>query len=285
MNLRGSLGSVLHSIVRQMRLHRRRGTNLPFDGFEERRVATPFVDRLADADLRALNHLLPWHAFTVDKHGRRFGDAAWSGKRNEPQLVPDPRVVLLNQRFGLADKHVLEIGCFEGIHSVGLANYAKQLTAVDSRIENVVKTIVRAAFFGRYPVAFKCDVENRPLDLTLLSADVVFHVGVLYHLKDPVRHLLDLGVIAKQGLLLDTHIARDEDATDRYVVDHREIRYRRYREWGQADPFSGMYDHAKWLRLDDLTATLREAGFTEIEIVETREERNGPRVLLIASKR
>jgi hypothetical protein len=80
--------------------------------------------------------------------------------------------------------------------------------AVDSRIENVAKTMVRTGFYG-WPVrAFKCDVE-RPQDFASSpEADIVHHIGVLYRLKDPDPHLLALGRLAKLGLMLDTQSPR-----------------------------------------------------------------------------
>ena len=45
-----------------------------------------------------------------------------------------------------------------------------------------------------------------------------------------------------------------------------------------------MYDHSKWLRLDDIVTILRIAGFEKVDILETRRERNGPRALLIAER-
>ena len=260
------------------------GELVPFKGYEENRYETPYVDPLSDEDLAELNRLLKWRCFTADARGRRFGDAAWAGKRCEPQTIPDPKIVLMHERFGLSDKHVLEVGCFEGVHTIGLSMFARRVTAIDARMENVVKTIVRCALFGHHPVVFKHDVEARDADLGRLRADLAHHVGVLYHLKDPVQHLLDLGTITGRGLMLDTHYAEDAEAVESYEAAGRAYRYKKYFEGGQADPFSGMYDHAKWLRLDDIAAALNEAGFAEVEIVEKRQERNGPRVLLFAAK-
>lgn len=260
------------------------GELVPFNGYAENRYETPYVDPLSDEDLGELNRLLKWRCFTADAHGRRFGDAAWAGKRCEPQTIPDPKIVLMHERFDLADKHVLEIGCFEGVHTIGLSMFARRVTAVDARMENVVKTIVRCALFGHHPVVFKHDVEQAGADLEPLRADLAHHVGVLYHLKDPVRHLLDLGTFISRGLMLDTHYAEDAEAVETYEAAGRAYAYKKYFEGGQADPFSGMYDHAKWLRLGDITSALKEAGFSEVEIVEKRAERNGPRVLLFARK-
>jgi len=57
-----------------------------------------------------------------------------------------------------------------------------------------------------------------------------------------------------------------------------------YRELGHDDAFSGLSAHSKWLPLDVIVALLRETGLGQVEVVETRQERNGPRVLLLASR-
>ncbi|MBC7930733.1 MAG: methyltransferase domain-containing protein [Rubrivivax sp.] len=260
------------------------GEAAPFDGYTSNLNRIKFVDSLSEADLGELNAILEWRCFVADARGRRFGDIAWQGKRCEPQRVPDLRIEMLHERFDLSDKHVLEIGCFEGVHTVGLSLFARRVTAVDSRIGNVVKTIVRSALFGYHPTVFKCDVEARPLNFEALAADVVHHVGVLYHLRDPAQHLLDLKHFVRTGVMLDTHYAAEDEATETYESGGRTFRYKKYQECGYADPFSGMYDHSKWLLLDDLVSLLEEAGFGSVEIVEKRAERNGPRVLLLARK-
>ena len=96
-----------------------------------------------------------WNCFVVDSNGRRFGNQAYQNKRSQPQTIPDKRILLMDEYFSLADKHVLEVGCFEGIHTIGLSKYANRVTAVDSRIENIVKTIVRCSLFGFHPTIFK----------------------------------------------------------------------------------------------------------------------------------
>ena len=257
-------------------------SDFPLSGFGDSRIATKYVDPLTDEDVRQLNSLLPWKCFTVDTKGRRFGDRAWPGKRESPQLIPDPRILRMNEAFGLRDKHVLEIGCFEGIHTIALCALAERVTAIDSRIENVVKTIVRAALFGVHPTVFKCDIEDAGDWSLVPPVDVVHHVGVLYHLSDPASHLLRLGSITRHGMMLDTHFALPEQATERYTINGRDFSYKRYGEGGRSDAFSGMYDHAKWLTLDAIRALLTEGGLARIEVLEERNERNGPRVLLFA---
>lgn len=229
-----------------------------------------------------LNEILPWSCFTTDGRGRRFGRAAWVGKRQEPQVIPDPRIVRMSQVFSLEDKHVLEVGCFEGVHTIALCQHAGRVTAIDARVENLAKTIVRAAMYGEFPRVLRWDVEEAPP--LSLEVDVVHHVGVLYHLQDPIRHLRALGGLAREGIWLDTHVADPEEADADYESGGVTYPYKRYVEGGREDVFSGLYDHAKWLTLETISKVLTEAGFADVKVFERREERNGPRVLLAASR-
>lgn len=257
---------------------------LPLKGFEENRVETPFVEFLTDSQLTELNSILKWNCFTVDKQGRRFGRAHSAKKRAVAQPVPDNRIVKMHEKFNLSNKTVLEVGCFEGVHTVALAQRAKKVIAIDSRMENIVKTMVRLGFFNESASVFCCNLEDVNEKMSqLLRADFIHHVGVLYHLKDPVPHLLSLPKLAPQGLMLDTHYASPEMANKTMTINGESFRYFEYKEpGGYAGVFSGMYEHAKWLTLEDLKKALIMAGYKTVEVVEDRVERNGPRLTLYA---
>ena len=266
-------------------LDRRRGGTPPAGArFESGRVTTPMLELIDDDELERLNELLPWRCFTVDGLGRPFGGAAWAGKRTDPQPVPDPRIVELDERFGLAGKRVLEVGCFEGVHTVALCRFGADVTAIDARVENVVKTIVRCAFFDQRPRVLTIDLEKEPPDPELVRAEICHHVGVLYHLSDPVTHLRRLGDWIADGVMLDTHYSTPQEATDVLEVDGEAFRYKRFRESGREDAFSGVRDHAKWLELDTITRLLADAGFGNVDVAQRREERNGPRALVFARR-
>jgi hypothetical protein len=262
----------------------REPANVPRDGFTEHLAPAGYVETLGTDDLNRLNELLPWMCFTADTQGRRFGNLAWKGKREVPQVVPDPRIVKMDKAFGLKGRSVLEVGCFEGVHTIGLAMAGADVTAVDSRIENVVKTLVRANLFGHKPTSFVCDLEKAEDVQRLPQVDFTHHVGVLYHLKDPVTHLQRLAAITGSGFLLDTHYATPEMVNNSYAVDSREYRYYHYREKGRDEVFSGMYDHAKWLLMDDLKALLAGLGFPRFEILKDEQQRNGPRFTALVSR-
>ena len=256
----------------------------PIQTTPDGRTETRFVDHLSDADLSRLNDLLPWQCFTLDSHGRRFGKQASDNKRNLPQVIPDPRITELNRRFPLEGLSVLEVGCFEGIHTIALAGYGAKVIGIDSRIENVVKTMVRTWSFGLEATAFKCDVEQEEDFAKVPEVDITHHMGVLYHLVDPVTHLKKLLTRTRKAILLDTHYAREEEADKSYSVEGTSYRYKHFREGGREEAFAGMYDHAKWLPLDTLVSVLKAVGFSNVDVAELRDERNGARVLIFASR-
>ncbi len=258
-------------------------TVLPVAGFPPGAPAGP-LEELDDDELAVVNGLLPWSCFTVDGRGRRLGDRRRSGKRENPQLIPDWRVALADERFHLAGRRVLEVGCFEGVHTIALCRTGADVTAVDAHVVNVVKTVVRCNLYGVRPTVFRSDVETWGDDHGL-SFDVVFHVGVLYHLLDPVAHLARLGQVARAGLLLDTMVAMETQATESMTVGSRTVRFHRYSErTGAYSVLAGMNPESRWLLLTDVVALLHEAGFATVDVVSERDERNGRRVTLVASK-
>ena len=258
---------------------RRRPRPLPTDGWAPG-PASP-VDGLDDDDLAVVNRMLPWQCFTADAAGRRLGDRAWAGKREEPQALPDPRITRMDERWRLADRTVLEVGCFEGVHTIGLAWTGASVVGLDARVENVAKTAVRCALYGVAPQLHVRDLD-RPDALAGIDTEFAHHVGVLYHLADPVGHLLELGRHVARGVMLDTHVATE--ATASYDVDGRSWAFQPYREGGRADVFSGMTNEARWLPLPTLVEALQAAGFGSVEVLEERDERNGPRVLLFGER-
>lgn len=247
-----------------------------------------FLDSLQDENLEKLNELLPWAAFLEDSHGRRFGKAFSKEKRRFPSKLPDPRTVRLHERFDLSDKSVLEIGCLDGIHTLGLASLARSVTAVDARIENVIKTLVRLWTFDSLDKTnlLLWNVEEQPRDRDELRCDILHHIGVLYHLVDPVRHLAELLPLVNRAVMLDTHVSTEESANEEYESNGQSFRYLRAEEpvRRKETPFAGMYDHAKWLLEEDLIAILKQNQFENVEIVQRRDERNGLRINLIAER-
>lgn len=254
---------------------------------KERPLLERFGERLAELDdeqLENFNLLLPWAAMTADARGRLIGTAWSDKKRATVHSLIDHRQAAFDQRFPLRGRHVFEAGCFEGIHTLGCLALGAAVTAVDGRVENVLKTLARLWIYGQSANVLLWNFERPPPADLPARWDVLHHVGVLYHLTNPVEHLHELLPRTTGGVLLDTHVARDDAAaTESYQVGGVSHRYQRYRETEiDISPFAGLLDHAKWLRVEDLHGILRGHGFPTVETVENRDERNGRRVMIWA---
>jgi hypothetical protein len=162
---------------------------------------------------------------------------------------------------------------------IGLCQFGADVVAVDARIENVVKTIVRANLFEHRPDVRCIEVDSVAGIERLPEVDIVHHVGVLYHLVDPVTHLRGLARVTRQAMMRDIHISRDRENAHSYEAEGERWSFELNREGGRNDVFSGMGSDANWLTLTTLERALRKAGFAINRTIELRNERNGPRVL------
>jgi SAM-dependent methyltransferase len=236
---------------------------------------------LSDQQYRDFQSLLDW------KTGIRLPDGRVLGVPRKGTFIverQDHRVALLAERFQTAEKSVLELGCLEGSHTVQLARVCREVTAVDVRPKNIVCTLTQLFVHGIRNVEVKlADAEQ--FDESLGRFDVIFHVGVLYHLVDPVAHLFRIARMA-DDLLLDTHVCLDDTRFKPADLcqDGRTYRAYWYKEHGWRDVFSGIAPRSRWLHRDALLESLRDAGYQEIEVIETRLERNGPRVCVLARR-
>ena len=244
----------------------------------------PFPFRRLEVSQEALseiNSLLDWHAGTV-LDGRMLGHpGATANKRTKPGLVPDRRITALHNLIGLTGKSVLEVGCFEGIHTLGLRLYSDNVTAVDVRPSNVMKTLARLSLHGTDAKVFIADAEE--ISVEFGQFDVIVHCGVLYHLMSPVEHIFSVAGMCRY-LLLDTHVASEQPAPVKGVFEQFAYQGTYHDEGGWRDPFSGRHPKSLWLTEESLLEALQRAGFQSINLLERRAERNGPRVTILASR-
>jgi hypothetical protein len=167
---------------------------------------------------------------------------------------------------------------------VQLAAISKKVVGVEVRPRNIVASLVRL-FVHDVPNASLLMKDVREVDGRLGRFDVLFHVGVLYHLTEPAEHLHRIAELGPD-LVLDTHYCNDDTPFPRSDVRHAGRTYKAfvYREGGWGEAFSGVEPTARWLHLDALLQAVRDAGFRSVEVIDDRAERNGPRMTLLARK-
>ena len=118
----------------------------------------------------------------------------WKWDRLKDHISP------LNHRL------VLDVGCGNGYHCWRMLGAgAKMVVGIDPLLLNVLQFQVVRKLYGEAPVyVLPLGIEELPYGLKLF--DTVFSMGVLYHRRSPIDHLMELRDCLKPGgeLILET---------------------------------------------------------------------------------
>lgn len=129
----------------------------------------------------------------------------------------------LADAIDLKDKLVLDIGCGNGYYALRMYGAgAKRVIGIDPGQKYVMQFYAMKKYLGDIPVdVLPLGVEDVPGELR--AFDTVFSMGVLYHRRSPLDHLLELREALKPGgeLVLETLVIEGDETSvllpeDRY---------------------------------------------------------------------
>ena len=179
-------------------------------------------------------------------------------------------------------KNVLECGCLEGGHTSALAMALPkaQITATEIRLENLAKAKLLTDVRDLKNVTFMQDDLEEPAKSLEKSYDAIVCIGVLYHLRDPLR-FLKRAAQSSPILWLWTQYCSELEAN--YIENN--YRGKIYAEPVE-HPLSGIRTESFFPTLGSLNEMLLEAGYNRIEIFsrEVTQHGTGPAILLGAKK-
>lgn len=203
-----------------------------------------------------LKTLLPWRKGPYDLFGINIDTewrSDWKWNRLKDHITP------LQQRL------VLDVGCGNGYHCWRMLGAgARMVVGVDPLLLNVMQFQMIRKLHGEAPIyVLPLGIEEIPPGLR--AFDTVFSMGVLYHRRSPIDHLLELNACLKPGgeLILETLII-DGNAGESLLPEDRYAKMRNV-----------------WFlpTCPTLTQWLKRCGFNNIRIVDitptsTEEQRS-----------
>lgn len=156
---------------------------------------------LPEADRMELEHQLkvlhPWRKGPYNLFGIKMNTewrSDWKWDRLKNHITP------LNHRL------VLDVGCGNGYHCWRMYGAgAKMVIGIDPLLLNVMQFQIIRKLYGEAPVyVLPLGIEELPYGLKIF--DTVFSMGVLYHRRSPIDHLLELRDCLQPGgeLVLET---------------------------------------------------------------------------------
>jgi SAM-dependent methyltransferase len=233
---------------------------------------------------------------------RVFAEKGREGERDYPQLgnanaVKVRRVIQLTRDLAAKDfpeLRILDLACGEGVYAVEAGLRGAHLTAVDGRTERMDYGAAIARRMGLSAVRFEQLDIRHVTRATHGTFDVVYLLGVLYHLDTPdVFSVLENVRALSHGLVvIDTHVALEPDCE----AEHRGRRYAgtRCREHGDTDSdperrarllMSLDNTFSFWFAKNDLVRLLVDIGFSGVLEAHAPLEPGKPkdRVTLVAT--
>lgn len=159
----------------------------------------------------------------------------------------------------LSGKRVLDIGCWDGFYSFEAERRGAEVYAIDCWTpENFFKA--KQALNSR--VEFT-ELSVHEISREQLGAfDIVFFLGVLYHLKHPLLALEQICEVAREFAIIETHVVDDFFNLPQPVMEFYEL-----------DELGGQYDNWWGPNVECLLRMLRTAGFAHCEVLRREPTR------------
>ena len=161
-----------------------------------------------------LRQLHPWRKGPYDVFGIHVDTewrSDWKWERLKDHIQP------------LAGRRVLDVGCGNGYHCWRMyAAGAKQVIGIDPTPLFIMQFQALKHFIGQAPVyVLPLGIDDVPPQLE--AFDTVFSMGVLYHRRSPVDHILQLRDCLKPGgeLVLETLVIDGDENRAVGVLVHR----------------------------------------------------------------
>jgi len=154
-----------------------------------------------DSLVEELKKLHPWRKGPFDFFGIHI-DTEWRSDWKWDRLLP--------HISPLKNRTILDVGCGNGYHCWRmLGQQAKLVLGIDPSQKFLAQFSVIKKYLGRHPIhLLPLGIEDMPVEITNNGFDTVFSMGVLYHRKSPIDHLLELkNLLGPNGeLVLETLI-------------------------------------------------------------------------------
>lgn len=167
------------------------------------------------------------------------------------------------EHFNLPDdmsgSTMLDIGCWDGYYSFEAERRGARVTSVDCwRPENFFKARAALGSEAEFHELSVYEVTKERLG----AFDIVFFLGVLYHLRHPLLALEQVCEVTRDFAVIETH-----------VIDNLYDARNPVMEFYEFDELGGQYDNWWGPNVECLTKMTRSAGFARVELLRMEQTR------------
>lgn len=228
----------------------------------------------------------PWMYHVLQMSNRSYSPPALCYRRGP--FGDDHRLKYLLYFLDLRDWRVLEIGPLEGHHSLILEKLGvRETIAIESREDNLRKCnrikqkygLARTQYIMHDLEKLYTGVETPRFEGVF---DLVFCLGVLYHVPEPAKALAWMRTRSSR-LFLGTHYI-DRIRTKPFVYRHEGVEYHGalHDEGGLRNPISGMSSKSFWPYEADLIRMIKDVGYKNVHVLGRDLQNGTPHITILA---
>lgn len=163
----------------------------------------------------------------------------------------------------LAGRSVLDIGCWDGFYSFEAERRGGRVTSVDCwRPENFFKAKAALHSQAEFHELSVYDVTKARLG----AFDIVFFLGVLYHLRHPLLALERVCEVTRDFAIVESHVVDKLHAAPDALMNP-------VMEFYEFDELGGQYDNWWGPNAECMARMLRSAGFARVELLRQEATR------------
>lgn len=256
-------------------------------GYELHKQLKPQLSQPDDTVLTDDVVVGPWVGTVLQVSNRYYRPPVLQHHRSK--FGEDTRLKYITDFLDVRDQRILEIGPLEGHHSVILEKMGvRENIAIESRATNLRKCQrIKEKYHLDHTRFVQADLERlyRGEDVASFNGpfDLVFCLGVLYHLPEPGRGL-EWMRSQSSTLFLGTNYCegrpRQNDVV--YHYDGKSYRARKAPEGGIDDPLSGMSPTSLRLYENDLLNLIHDVGYSRASVLGRDIQNDQMHITLIA---
>jgi len=195
------------------------------------------------------------------------------GERNAVKVRRVMQITRNLSRDLFQNLRILDLGCGEGVYSIEAGLRGAHVLAIDARMERMAKGMKIACQMELANVQFRQEDVRKISRAGMGEFDVVYFLGLLYHLSIPDVFLVLENVydMCRHFAIIDTHVSLDAatKATHR-GVDYFGIQYKEHEESDppqvkaarQLSSLDNVYSF--WFTKESLNRLLYNTGFTAV---------------------
>ena len=255
-------------------------------GYEVRKVSPVWLEADSNSPKDEIISS-PWEYHVLQMANRHYRPKVLRYHRSK--YGDDLRLKYIAYFLDVRDLSVLELGPFEGHHRVILEKMGvRENIAIESRTDNLQKCLRIKEKYGLNRTTFvQGDLEglyNGTEHLKQLNRtfDLVFCLGVLYHVPEPGKALEWFRSKAKT-LFLGTHYPEPDTPADAvYSYKGKSYHVREHREGGIKDPISGMSLISLQPYEADLIKLIHSAGYDQVSVLGKDLQNGAPHITILA---